>query len=116
MDNHSCLACNFTVQCTHPCCKERSKVDYTSCVIKDILIAGIDDTGIRNEVLCVADLDDKTDKEVVALVEAKEMALKAWNSPAASGTAGLSNYRRDQRSSNAPTDGPLREKLAMKAK
>jgi len=112
----SALTCNFTVKCTHPCCNERPMVDYTSCVVKDVLIAGIADADIRKEVLGTPDLDDKTDKEIVALVEAKEMALKAWNGASASGTAGLSNYRRGQKPNNAPIDDPLREKLAMKAK
>jgi len=59
--------------------------------------------------------------KTVALVEAKEMALKAWNGATVSGTAGLSNYRRGQKPTNTSVDTPvdalpLREKLAMKGK
>ena len=63
----------------------------------------------------MADLDDKSDKDVVVLVEAKEMAIKAWNSAPVSGTAGLSSYRKDQKTNDAGTD-PLKAKLDMKGK
>ena len=113
----SALTCNFSVACTHGCCKDLSKIDYTACVIKDILIAGIADSEIRKEILGISDLDEKSDKDIVALVEAKEMAIKAWSSAPVSDTAGLSNYRREQKSSAPPpTDDSLREKLAAKGK
>ena len=57
----------------------------------------------------------------VLLVEAKEMASKAFNSGSVSDTAGISDYRRNQRSSqhpggHPPSDEKLKEKLAMKGK
>ena len=102
-------------KCSNACCRDLPKVDYTSSVIKDVLIAGIADSEIRKDVLSVADLDDKSDKDVVALVEAKEMAIKAWNSAPVSGNAGLSSYRKDRKTSDAGTD-PLKAKLDLKGK
>ena len=102
----SALTCNFTVRCTHTCCTDKI-IDYTACGVKDILIAGIADSDIRKELLSIPDLDDKTDKEIVELVEAKEMVLKAWNGTTISGAAELSNYRRNQK----PTDMTTEETL-----
>ena len=54
-------------------------------------------------------------KDVVALVEAKEMTIKAWNSAQVSGTAGLSSYRKDKKTNDDGTE-PLKAKLDMKGK
>jgi hypothetical protein len=91
-------------------------IDYTACVVKDILIAGIADSDIRKELLSIPDLDDKTDKEIVELVEAKEMALKTWNGTTTSGAAGLSNYRKNQKPTDMTTEETLKDKLAKKGK
>ena len=79
------------------------------------------DPDIGKEVLGIADLDKKSDTEIVELVEAKEMASKAFNSVSVSDTAGISDYRRSQKSSQHPggqpsSDDKLKEKLAMKGK
>ena len=62
----SALTCNFTVKCSHTCCNG-AMVDYTSCVVKDILIAGIADTDIRKELLGITNLDDKNGQICVNL-------------------------------------------------
>ena len=46
-------------------------------VIKDILIAGIEDQEILKDVLGMENLDSKTDKDIVKFVEEKEIARNA---------------------------------------
>ena len=48
--------CSYQIQCTHGC---NGKVDYTSQVIKDVLVAGLSDCEIRRDVLGWQDLDVK---------------------------------------------------------
>ena len=54
--------CNFKAKCPHECCATKSLVDYTSNVVKDVLIAGIADSEIRKDVLSWEELDAKDDK------------------------------------------------------
>ena len=49
-------------------------VDYTSNVIKDIVVLCIADADIQKDVLAWDELDVKNDMEVVAFVESKELA------------------------------------------
>ena len=109
--------CKFSVKCPHTCCAENPLVDYTSNVVKDVLIAGILDADIRKEVLAWTELDSKDDKDVVGYVEAKEMAYKAWSDTQthALTVAGVSNYRKNAKSENEP-DQSMKTKLAMKGK
>ena len=70
----------FELRCKQTCCATDDKedmVDYTDMVIKDVLVAGIYDAGIRKDILSTADLDKKDNKEVVTLVEAIEIAYIA---------------------------------------
>jgi hypothetical protein len=69
--------CDFKVMCRHECCADKCAIDYTSSVVKDVLIAGIADADIRNDVLAWAELDSMDDKGVMAFVEAKEIAQAA---------------------------------------
>ena len=57
--------CEFNVKCPHACCNEKKFIDYSPMVIKDILIAGIADNEIMRDVLGMANLDSKSDKEIV---------------------------------------------------
>ena len=68
--------CDFSVQCPSTCCKDLNKpnVDYTSHIVKDILICGVADNEIRKSILELDDLDNKTDKDIVGFVESKEAA------------------------------------------
>lgn len=43
--------CDFPVKCGQTCCTEAPAVDYTSLVVKDILVSGIADIEIRKDVL-----------------------------------------------------------------
>ena len=113
--------CKFEVRCKQTCCAAPGKedmVDYTDMVIKDVLIAGIHDPDIRKDVLATADLDKKDDKEVVKLVEAKEIAFKAWSSanPSASNNA-LSDYRKNKKGKGVDeADQSIKAKLGLKGK
>ena len=89
-------------------------MDYSSIVIKDVLIAGIADPEIRKEVLSWPELDEKNDRELVAFVEAKEIARNAWNNTPISATAGISNYRKGSHHENDGTEHSLKKKLQLK--
>ena len=110
--------CNFTVRCPNTCCATESPIDYTSSVVKDVLIAGIADGDIRKDVLGWPELDSKNDKDLVAFVEAKELARNAWNSTPVAGAAGMSSYRKDTPNAAASdtSDKSLKAKLSLKGK
>ena len=102
--------CAFQIPCNHSCCSEKSAIDYTHMVIKDILIAGVSDSDIRKELLGWSELDSKSDKEVVRFVEEKEMAFKAWSSTkGGSNVGGISSYKK-----NRNGDSEKAKKLALK--
>ena len=73
-------------------------VDYTSEVIKDILLSGIYDLNVRREVLSTAEIEDKTVNELVRIVKANEAARDAagGNRPAATAAA-ASSYKKSAR-------------------
>ena len=106
--------CNYTVKCPNECCNNHPRVDYSTIVIKDVLIAGIADPEIRKEVLSWPELDEKNDRELVAFVEAKEIARNAWNNTPISATAGISNYRKGSRHDNDGIEHSLKKKLQLK--
>ena len=108
--------CKFEVKCKQACCAASDMVDYTDMVIKDVLIAGIYDADIRKEILATTDLDKKDDKEVVALVEAKEIAYKAWSSasPSSSNNA-FSQYKKKSRQDD-DSEQTIKAKLGLKGK
>ena len=86
--------CDYKVQCPHDCCRDKPRIDYTLQVVKDVLIAGIADGEIRKDVLGWSELDQKSDKEVVAFVEEKETARNAYSGTS---TSAMSGYRRNRR-------------------
>ena len=110
--------CNFKVKCPNTCCNNLPLVDYTSNVIKDIVVLGIADADIQKDVLAWEELDAKNDLEVVAFIESKELARNAWVSSqssaaaASSNAAAISSYRRDKNH----VDKSLDSKLAMRGK
>lgn len=110
--------CDFNIQCPKPCCKDEKPIDYTSKVVKDILVAGIADPEIRKDVLGHPDLDKMVDKEIVKLVEEKEMAKNAVTST--SDISALSTYRKQSKDNNNKNSNDsnniLSKKLSMKGK
>ena len=110
----SASTCNFKIKCPKDCCRTEPDVDYTLMVVKDVLIAGVADSDIRKDLLGWSDLDKKTDKEVVAFVEEKEMARNAHSGVSA---AAISGYRRANKSNeNSKGDSEEKKKLGLKGK
>ena len=72
-------------------CKCGEDVDYTDYVIKDVLISGISDLDIRRDVLGTIDIIESGVKEVIALIEGKEMARNALPTP---GLSAISTFKR----------------------
>ena len=87
--------CDFTVKCTQTCCDGKPEVDYTSLVVKDILICGLSDSDIRKDVLELPDLDSKSTTDLVGFIEGKETSKKAWSGQALD-AAGSSGYKKKQ--------------------
>ena len=111
------VTCEFRVKCRHECCKDNCAIDYTSNVVKDVLVAGIADAEIRKDILAWTELDSKDDKAVVAFVESKEIAQAAWSDDHISGTAGVSTYRKGSKpESDCKTEQSMKQKLALKGK
>ena len=111
--------CEFNVKCPYICCNEKKPIDYSPMVIKDILIAGIEDSEIMRDVLGMENLDSKTDKDIVKFVEEKEIARNALNaSQSQSGIGALSSYGKSRKNGNAPPadEAVIKKKLAMKGK
>ena len=104
--------CKFAINCPNECCKDAAAIDYTPMVIKDILVSGIADNDIRKDVLEWAELDIKSDKDIVGFVEGKETAKKAWSGHQPAGVAGVSA---DRNYSNHE-DPDLKQKLSLRGK
>ena len=88
----SANTCEYTVKCPHPCCAEKENIDYTPNIVKEILIAGINDNEIHKDVLSHPGLDTKSDKDIVQLVEEKEIAKNACGDR--SQISGITGYRK----------------------
>ena len=69
--------CEFNIKCPFACCYERRPIDYLTMDIKDILIAGIEDNAIMEDVLAIENLDAKSDEKIVKFLEEKEIARSA---------------------------------------
>lgn len=95
--------CNYKTKCS---CN--NTVDFTDSIIRDILIAGIEDSDIRREILGVRDILDIPINDIIALVESKEMARDALPLPV--GNISSSSYRRNkskQPDTTSQSDVPL---------
>ena len=73
-------------------------VDYSTAVVKDVLLNGIADADIKRKILGDAALASKTVQEVVTIVEAKEAARDAVATGRAAQTAASSTYKNNARS------------------
>ena len=110
-------ACNFKIKCHHACCTNLADIDYTSLVVKDVIITGIQDTDIRKDVLAWGELDKKDDKDVVTFVESKEIAQAAFSgsSPDTGTNAGISTNKRAQKQDGQQVSDPsIKQKLALR--
>ena len=113
--------CEYSVKCIHECCAEKESIDYTSNVVTEVLIGGIADLEIYKEVLTHPDLDKKSDKDIVLLVEEKEIARKACSANR-SDLAALSAYRKMKKDvtkkppANKSDESETTGKLSLKGK
>ena len=53
--------------------------DYTDTIVKDVLVAGLADKCIKNEVLGWSNLDTKTVNETITFIESKEMVFSVYS-------------------------------------
>ena len=105
----SASTCEYTVPCPHTCCERKEPVDYTSRVVKDILVAGIADNDIRKDILGHTQLDSKTDRDIVKFVEEKEMAKNACDETNRVDVNAVTQYRKQSKDDK-------KQKLALKSK
>ena len=86
-------------------CGRESSVDYTNEVIKDVIVAGINDEGVRTRVLETEELDEKSMNEVISLVERKEESRKDHQTAS---IAAASSFKRQKDPSNnqPPSESP----------
>ena len=70
--------CGFSLTATCPCpCANQFSIDYTLEVIRDVLLAGVGNSDIKQEVLSADGVHEKSINELVAFVEKREMARSA---------------------------------------
>ena len=84
------LTCNYKVDCS---CAPPTKVDYTDCVIKDVILNGLVDEDIKKEILGQQDLDKLSVDDTVTRIESKETARNALSQN--TGTAGISSFKKE---------------------
>ena len=82
--------CGFTSSSTCECGKSVEH-NYTVAMVRDVLLAGIADVDIRREALCSEFIQEKGVNDVIAFVEAREMARNATPSSALNA---LSSFKR----------------------
>ena len=87
-------SCEYEVECPHPCCTGKPKIGYAADEIKHQFVSGLADQDIKRDILGLADLDKKTDKELLKVVEEKELARNAMNHSSTANVAGVSAYHK----------------------
>lgn len=73
-------------------CQCTADVDFTDCLVKDVLLAGIADTDIRREVLGMPSILDQSVNDIISFVESREMARNAM--PASN--MAVSSFKRER--------------------
>ena len=81
-------------------------VDYSTTVVKDVLLNSIADADIKREILGDVNLASKTVQEVVTIVEAKEAARDAVATSRTAQTAASSTYKNNVRAKAPAADTP----------
>ena len=107
----SASTCEYVIKCPHACCAEKELIDYTSKVVKDILVGGVVDIDIRRDVMGNQNIDNLSAKEFVQLVEEKEVARNACNI-SRSDVGALSQYKKDSKQDTETIS--TNKKLSMK--
>ena len=71
--------CDFSTKCLAKCCETTpSNVDFSTVIVKYVLVNGLVDAEIKREVLGWKELDSSSLPETVAFIENKEMARDAY--------------------------------------
>ncbi|MEL6802241.1 MAG: DDE-type integrase/transposase/recombinase, partial [Bacteroidota bacterium] len=86
--------CGFSTKRSCQCGIELS-IDYTSEVIKDVIVAGIHDESVRTSILETDKIEERSVNEIISLVERKEKARKAY---ASSSVLAVSSFKRQNNS------------------
>ena len=96
------LTCRFKVECSHvhdpvgPV-----QVDYTEKMIRHVLLNGLHDADIQREVFSLSDLDNLSNNDIIARVEAKETAREATS---AQSNNAVTLYKKRQREATRVTN------------
>ena len=86
--------CGFLVKTSCECGKA-VKADYTTEMMRDVLLAGIADEDIRREAMSYEGIMDKPTNELIAFVERREMSRNAASS--SHSVAALSTFKREKK-------------------
>lgn len=101
--------CEFKTRCKEACCQAGGKsVDFTSTIVKYVLVNGLADAEIRREVLGWKSLDESSLADTVAFIEQKEMARDAFKGEAAGVKTG---YRKQQMTGSPSDEAKLRKRV-----
>ena len=93
--------CEFKTKCKEARCQGTAiLVDFTSTIVKYVLVNGLVDAEIRREVLGSKSLDESSLADTVAFIEQKEMASDAFKGEA----AGVKTSYRKQQVLVSPSD------------
>ena len=98
--------CNYLLECPHAAaaaqaCAAIPGCNFTSEVIKDILLAGIYDLDVRREVLGTAGIENTSMNDLVRVVEAKEAARDAAGCIRPAATAAAASFKKPGRQGRA---------------
>ena len=85
--------CGFTTV-TDCLCKRKVTADYTEEAIRDVLLAGVRSIDIRREALSAEGLQQKSVNDIIAFIEAREMASKAASGAPETSFAAVSSFKR----------------------
>ena len=94
--------CAFKVLSTCKC-GVTQPVDYTSEVVKDVVMAGINDPEVRRRVQECEGIDEKSLNDTVALIDRTEKAAKTYGTRSSS-ISTLSSFKRQQTSTSYHSD------------
>lgn len=88
--------CEFSTKCLAACCRNPpSNVDFSTIIVKYVLVNGLVDAEIKREVLGWKELDSSTLPETVAFIENKEMARDAYRGDVSSVKSTYKNQLKD---------------------
>ena len=103
--NGKATTCAYSIKCCSDTCNR--DVNFTEVIVKDVLVSGLVDDDIKNEMLGWTELDTKNVQETVSFIEAKEMARDSLTKQTIAGA--ISSYKEKNR-----CDGKAKQKATCK--